>query len=204
MLFFLTGDIQIGKTRWLERQVDLLEERGVRSCGVIAPGVWIASSGPRADSNGLEKTGINNMLLPERKVVPFAVRRDIAVSEGVLDENSQSEKSKMGWHIDDRAIDAVNRHFEDIRDTVDFEHDDPGLLVIDELGHLELAKNLGLVKAMELLETGPSHAFPHAIAVVREDLFPVARDRFEDAWGRVEALRSTDEDSQKVLSLFSH
>ncbi len=40
MLFLLTGDIQIGKTRWLEQLVGDMRARGVKCAGVVAPGVW--------------------------------------------------------------------------------------------------------------------------------------------------------------------
>ena len=40
MLFLLTGDIQIGKTRWLEQLICDMCARGVECAGVVAPGVW--------------------------------------------------------------------------------------------------------------------------------------------------------------------
>ena len=40
MLFLLTGDVQIGKTRWLERLAAELSGDGVQVAGVLAPGVW--------------------------------------------------------------------------------------------------------------------------------------------------------------------
>ena len=62
MLFFLTGEVQIGKTRWLMDALTQLAERGVEPCGVIAPGQWIPRDG------GFEKLGIDNMLLPDHIV----------------------------------------------------------------------------------------------------------------------------------------
>ena len=52
MLFLLTGEVQIGKTRWLEGLVADLAERGVPCAGVLAPGQWVASAGERADGKG--------------------------------------------------------------------------------------------------------------------------------------------------------
>ena len=40
MLYILTGDIQIGKTRWLQKTVSILEDMGVGVQGVITPGIW--------------------------------------------------------------------------------------------------------------------------------------------------------------------
>ena len=69
MLFLLTGDVQIGKTRWLEGLVGQIEEAGVPVAGVLAPGVWREQG-----SGGFEKLGIDNLLLPERHESHLAVR----------------------------------------------------------------------------------------------------------------------------------
>ena len=58
MLFLLTGEVQIGKTRWLESLVAELGAFGVPCAGVLAPGQWVPSTGPHADANGFEKLGI--------------------------------------------------------------------------------------------------------------------------------------------------
>lgn len=42
MLFLLTGEVQIGKTRWLEKLVADRVERDVPCAGVLAPGQWVA------------------------------------------------------------------------------------------------------------------------------------------------------------------
>ena len=98
MLFILTGDVQSGKTRWLERLVAELAADGVESRGVLAPGVWR----PRADGDdgGLrppgsgegayEKLGIDNVLLPQGERLRFARRRDLAERDGQLNPASQS------------------------------------------------------------------------------------------------------------------
>ena len=73
MLFILTGDVQSGKTRWLERLVAELAADGVESRGVLAPGVWRLRAdgddgGPRPLGSGegaYEKLGIDNVLLPQ-------------------------------------------------------------------------------------------------------------------------------------------
>lgn len=40
MLFLLTGDVQIGKTRWLEDLCASLQAAGTCVAGVMAPGQW--------------------------------------------------------------------------------------------------------------------------------------------------------------------
>lgn len=57
------------------------------------------------------------------------------------------------------------------------------LLIVDELGRLELMRGEGLVEAMALLDRGPTRAFPHALVVVREDLLPLAHRRLAPVWG---------------------
>ncbi len=203
MLFFLTGDIQIGKTRWLMRLVDKLEQRGVAPCGVIAPGIWV----PKGDS--FEKLGIDNLLLPERRTVPFARRRDLAQADGTYDDASQSARAALLWAIDDKAIDEVNAHL--ARLIQDGGVDDAGnagasgrLLVIDELGRLELLRGEGLVDALAMLDGGATPTFPHALVVVREQLIETAHARFADApWGGMRDISPDDESARMVFRVVS-
>lgn len=109
MLLILTGNVQIGKTRWLQRCVSRLEEAGVACHGVLAPGTW------KETDQGLEKTGIDNLLLPSHKVVPFARRNDLAKRDGAFDPNSQAARANLRWHISDDAVARVNAHFARLR-----------------------------------------------------------------------------------------
>lgn len=67
-----------------------------------------------------------------------------------------------------------------------------GLLVVDELGRLELMCDGGLVSATALLAQGPRTGFRHAIAVVRGWLLPRAEERFAAAWGGAQAIAPDD------------
>ena len=149
MLFLLTGEVQIGKTRWLEALVDDLAASGVPSAGVLAPGQWVASTGEQADANGFEKRGIDNVLLPEGTRIPFARRRDIAQAEGSYDEESQAARAQLAWYIDDEAIAKVNAYFDQLGPAAA-----PGLLVVDELGRLEVWRGEGLTSAVRRLQEG--------------------------------------------------
>ena len=244
MLFLLTGDVQIGKTRWLERLAAELSGDGVQVAGVLAPGVWrvrepheVPGERGLAGEGRFEKLGIDNVLLPGGERVPFARRRDLALAEGSFDPTSQSASAQLAWEIADEAIARVNAHFDRIaaelaavpagapalpgeagsrgyaplpvdpaagmfhvkhsfaqtyvsRETSGAEAgetpadpstggsrivvpaDEPdaegsvtvgaegGLLVVDELGRLELMRDGGLVSAVALLERGPSARFP--------------------------------------------
>lgn len=203
MLFLLTGDVQIGKTRWLESLVAELAERGVPCAGVLAPGQWVPSAGPRSDANGFEKLGIDNVLLPEGERIPFARREDIARAEGAFNEESQAAKAELAWHIDDAAIARVNAHFDELaahtstvapaaaepypkRSAEGAEAKDipaaPGLLIVDELGRLEVWRGGGLTSAMALLAQGSTPAFPHALVIVRDYLLDDAEALLAEAW----------------------
>ena len=167
MLFLLTGEVQIGKTRWLESLVAELGAFGVPCAGVLAPGQWVPSTGPHADANGFEKLGIDNVLLPGGERVPFARRGDLARADGTFDEESQAAKAELAWHIDDAAIDRVTAIAPQL---------------VDELGRLEIWRGGGLTSAVALLAHGPTPAFPHALAVVRDYLLDDAEALFAEAW----------------------
>ena len=180
MLFLLTGEVQIGKTRWLESLVTELADCGVSCVGVLAPGQWVPSEGEHADANGFEKLGIDNVLLPSGERIPFARRGDLARADGTFDEESQAAKAELAWHIDDAAIDRVNAHFNEIATHASAAA--PGLLIVDELGRLEIWRGGGLTSAMALLAQGPTTTFPHALAVVRDYLLDDAEALFAEAW----------------------
>ena len=87
MLFILTGDIQIGKTRWLSALVDDLARRGVTVFGVLSPGDWrerpngeVGGESARgmAGAGRYEKFGIDCVLLPSGERIRFAERGDLA------------------------------------------------------------------------------------------------------------------------------
>ena len=197
MLFFLTGEIQIGKTRWLMAVAEELRRRGVKPCGVIAPGIWV----PGENEGKFEKLGIDNLLLPEGKTIPFARRRDLARAEGAYDERSQSARADLQWAIDDSAIDKVNAHFANLALL-----ESPGnrLLVVDELGRLELLCGEGLTNAVSLLERGATPALPHALVVVRAQLLETAQERFAAApWKGMRAIGPSEESANLLLEVLA-
>lgn len=195
MLFILTGDIQIGKTRWLESTCRKLTADGIPCAGVVAPGVWVPSE--HGDANGFEKLGIDNLLLPQGERIPFARRRDLAQAEGTFDPSSQSAQMQLGWEISDDAVAQVNAHFDRIANLAE-QRERQSLLVVDELGRLELMRNQGLTSALALLDEGPKPAFPHALIVVREALVDLARERLAPAWGDP-ALVSPTQDAEEAI-----
>ena len=181
MLFLLTGDVQIGKTRWLEQLLGDLEEKGIMPYGVLAPGVWVPSEGPEANEQGFEKLGIDNVLLPQKERLRFADRIDLAKRDGTYDANAQAGRMGLGWHISDEAIARVNAHLANIPNLLE-ENSGQGILVIDELGRLELHKGKGLIEAMRLLDEGPRPGLDNAILIVRETLVDEAETRYAKRW----------------------
>ena len=200
MLFLLTGEVQIGKTRWLESLVTELADCGVSCVGVLAPGQWVPSEGEHADANGFEKLGIDNVLLPSGERIPFARRGDLARADGTCDEESQAAKAELAWHIDDAAIDRVNAHFNEIATHASAAA--PGLLIVDELGRLEIWRGGGLTSAMALLAQGPTTTFPHALAVVRDYLLDDAEALFAEAWPDRCRIKPNDAAREAILAAF--
>ncbi len=181
MLFILTGDVRTGKTTWLETRVRELEAAGVPVRGVLAPGVW---------RDG-EKVGIENVLLPLRERVLLAT----PVNGGQSPINRCADG--LGWDFDTAALDRVNAHLAGLAAEATGDGR-PGLLVIDEVGPLELHRGAGLTAALALLDGEPKPAWPNALVVVRSSLAGEAAARFARSWQSVEPL-SPDEPGARRL-----
>lgn len=197
MLYVLTGTVQIGKTRWLESLVTKLSHEGVTCYGVIAPGIWKEEPSPDGAGPMREKLGIENVLLPDNTRIPFALRRDIAHAKGCYRPDSQAGAAQLGWHISDDAIEAVNRHMTSITSR-SLHGTGPALLVVDELGRLELLSGQGLTEAVSLLERGPVGSIRDALVVARDTLAPFVEERF-DAWGGCRLISPTKADEQLII-----
>lgn len=187
MLYILTGQTQIGKSRWLEGLAHDLQEEGTDCYGVISAGVWVRSSGEKANESGFEKLGIENILLPGWQRFEFAQRLDLAKASGTYNGNSQAGKIGLGWHIFDDAITRVNEHFAWIADAREARKI-KGLLIVDELGRLELEKGAGLTEAMRVLEQGSDSCFENAIVVARDIFAEEVACRFGDMWGGAQMI----------------
>lgn len=208
MLFLLTGDVQIGKTRWLEDLCASLQAAGTCVAGVVAPGQWVPRpEGQPGGKHGFdgagrfEKLGIDNVLLPQGERIEFARRRDLAAGGQSVRGRGAGEGGELGWAISDTAIAQVNAHFATLAKQAANEtrlapH---AMLVVDELGRLELLRGCGLTNALAILDAGPTPQFPHAIAVVRETLLDEARRRFEPRWGKATVIGPDDAARNLVL-----
>lgn len=196
MLFILTGDVQIGKTRWLTKLVDELCDAHISCYGTLAPGKWVLK-----DSQKREKIGIDNILLPQNESLPFAVRRDLVQdSTGA----SQSAQAGLGWEIRDHSITKVNNHYKSIADQATATSEArPGLLVIDELGRLELLEGKGLSEALSLVKRGPTVLYEHGLIVVRKWLLDKAVFHVESSWGKPEIIEPQKANALSVRQLFN-
>lgn len=199
MLCILTGKVQTGKSRWLRELVDDLAADGVPCYGVLAPGFWVESDGPAADAHGYEKLGIRNVLLPGDREVAFAMRADLADE---AEPCTQSDRAQLGWRISDAALAQVNAHFAALP-ALAARDGRPGLLVVDELGRLELLRGEGLGQAMALLEAGSTRAFPHALVVVRDYLADTAEERIGPLWGGAVRIAPDEAGRRQVMGLLS-
>ena len=223
MLYILTGDIQTGKTRWLQGLIEELEARDVIPYGVIAPGRWIEHRD--GGSVAFAKTGIDNELLPSHELIAFA-RRSSDVSDDEAQRTcSQARNAQLSWAIDDGALNRVDEHLARVarmtapspdgevaaerissvegNPTADVRAQQKGILVIDELGRLELLHGKGLANALALVERGATPALPHALIIVREQLLDQARARFADApWEGTRAIFPTRDAREELLAAF--
>ncbi|MDO5117484.1 MAG: hypothetical protein Q4D34_03245 [Eggerthellaceae bacterium] len=205
MLFILTGDIQIGKTRWLMRTLSALEEEGACVSGVLTPGIWRHRSPEEINEAGgfdacgeYEKLGIDALLLPDRERFSFARPVSWDADDGDSGRVNQSRQAKLGWNISEDAICAINAHFDALSVQVD-SNSKPRLLVIDELGRLELERNGGLTSALAMVDAGPTKAFPHVLIVVRDWLLDAAHRRFTEAWhGEIADIVPDDASAQML------
>lgn len=237
MLFLLTGDVQIGKTRWLESLCADIAAAGTCVAGVIAPGQWVPRPAEQpGGKHGLdgagrfEKLGIDNVLLPQGARIAFARRRDLAREGQAFAEGRQAKDAQLAWAISDEAIAQVNAHFAALqtfaanrsqpssaatgkpsaemqgsvqpkshRERPALQLKPGALLVVDELGRLELLRGCGLTNAVALLDGGPTPAFPHAITVVRETLLGEVCRRFAPAWGEPIVIAPDSKGRHRVL-----
>jgi nucleoside-triphosphatase THEP1 len=223
MLKLLTGEIQSGKTRWLQREVERHTAAGSVCYGVVTPGIWRSRVDATNGQTSYEKLKIEALLLPEGKRIPFACRRDLQNTAKNPAPSQQSDRAHLGWAIDDAALDVINHHFDALSERAAASavpaasaaasatvvaaaaaaaaaatvaatfssatnQSAPGLLVVDELGPLELEHGGGFSSAVRLLLAGPTPLWPDALIVVRPRLIDKARKLFQAAWGDIELL----------------
>ena len=147
-IIVITGQRDAGKTILCLKLILQLKTINKTVKGIVSPGLYV----------------------DDRKVGILA--RDIA-----SEEEKQFAKYSLGWNIEKPECEW--RFFDDgiswanvkIKDAIPTD-----ILLIDEIGFLELEENKGWTAALENLDKG---LFNHAIVVIRPDLLPLANNRWE-------------------------
>ena len=142
-LILLTGARESGKTSLLIQVLEKCHEGGIDAAGVISPAVFI---------NG-DKTGIDllDVRSGERRTLAELRKTD---SSGIMTDRWAFDGQTLEWgnHILGSAIPC-------------------DLLLIDELGPIELDKGLGLQNGISALNSGDYRA---AVVVIRPELIQKA------------------------------
>ena len=145
----LTGERGIGKTHLCQRVVQLALERGYVCAGVLSPAVF--SDGEKVAINLIDVSTGEDRLLAVADDMPGDVRSG----------KYRFVSSTLEW--------ATKR----LRRAVPCD-----LLVVDELGPLELESKGGLVEALDILRGG---GFGLGLVVIRPQLLDSLKERLQSA-----------------------
>jgi len=149
-LILVSGLSGAGKTTWCTRLVKLAREQGLSVSGVLSPSIYKSQ----------HKVGINIVDLRTDEIRQFAQLRE---------KRARGEGTPR-WAFDQDALTWANQ--------VIGESEQCDLLVMDELGPLELLQNKGLTAGLGRLDAGK---YKVACAVIRSSLLPNALQRWPDA-----------------------
>lgn len=177
MLYLLTGHVQCGKTTALQRLCENFQAEDKSVYGVVSPGVF--------DAEGT-KVAVNAQLYPSSET--------FLVGQKQANISRSCCGNRIPWDFNEEAVDAVNKHFETYDGTA-------RVLVIDELGPLEINNNGGFLDPLNLLKRGPSACAPTTIVVVRHRLLGSLKALLADAWPEDEIKVVTPENLEAEISL---
>ena len=150
-LTILTGPSGAGKTTLCRELESVSRSLGLDVAGILCPALY----------EGAQKTGIAATNLRSLETRELARRRD-AARPGELEHGH--------WRFDPEVFDWCQ---EVLLAAVPCD-----LLVVDELGPLELIEGRGWTRALEVLDAG---AYASAVVVIRPDLVPRALSRWPHA-----------------------
>ncbi len=151
-LVVISGHSGAGKTTWCLSLAGEASFRKISYCGLVSPAIF---------EEGI-KIGIDLRDLQSGSQRRLAVRRNIA-------DNGQVT---AGWLVDDKTLEWGNDLLsQPVRCS---------LLILDELGPLELKHSVGLMNGMNLVT---SRVFPLTCAVIRPALLSLALEYWP--WGEV-------------------
>lgn len=178
-LYVMSGAFMTGKTTWIEQ---LLIEAGLplRSSNPnladAAVQEWardlhlkIAGVCTPATFNEKEKDGIDAVSLPDCRRFALAARREDVVQPQSAGRAQGAGSPRLGWDFSSEAMERINSHLRSCADC--------DLLIVDELGPLELLKGEGYTEALRMLDAG---SVKTALVVIRPALLDIARKRWGD------------------------
>jgi len=191
-LQILTGESGSGKTTWLQALIERKRAQGCEVTGVLSPAVF---------QDG-EKVAIDVVLLSHDERFELAPRKQFGKAvdvtsarhesgwQGAADASPEagnpgaSGASPLGaetcWGFDELAFARVNEYLK----TLFVGSGEPPaaqqvpLLIIDELGPLELVRSAGYTEALKLLD---EERYKDAIVVIRPSLLALAQERWPHA-----------------------
>jgi nucleoside-triphosphatase THEP1 len=152
----VTGDSGSGKTTWCLELIDYARQHGILVYGVVSPPVFDAG----------HKVGIDLMDIRTDERRRLAVGRQDA-RQKLADK---PDISTLHWTFDPFVLAWGNQ----ILDPLDASE----LLVLDELGPLELLENKGLTAGLRCID---DQRFMTACVVIRPALLPTALERWPQA-----------------------
>ncbi len=147
----ISGTKNAGKTKFCLCLVEQLHKEAAKVSGLISPGLYEQG----------HKTGI--------------LVRDLSTGAekqlAVFDPGWDPLVPQREWRFNDEVVEWGNDCLKKATPT--------DILLIDELGFMELEQNRGWTAGMEALDKG---LFTHALAVIRPDLLKIARERWNPAY----------------------
>jgi len=149
-LMIVTGWRNTGKTTFCQLMIEAARERNLSVSGILSPGVFENYQKIRIDMEDL-RTGEKRVLAQKGN-------------------NPESEYDLPSWFFEKENLSWGNTIFEQAVPT--------DLLIVDELGPIELEQNKGWVSALQALDSGQ---YQIAITVIRSELMPHARKRWPNA-----------------------
>ena len=157
----ITGRKGEGKTTFVKELINIFRTNGHKICGLYSPGIY---------ENG-KKIGINvvNLTNGEKRLL------------ALHDPGWDPDKPIREWRFIDESMNWGNEILEN-------QGQNCGILIIDEIGYLELEKNQGWNAIFDMIQRG---YYKQAFIVIRESLLDKALSFWNDA--RVVFIDKIDE-----------
>lgn len=143
-LWIITGEFGAGKTRWCQRFLELARQAGWNAAGILSPGLF--EDGRKVTIEAVDvRSGERRRLATRRRAEDCAL---IHTREWLF----EMDTIRWGNTVVQQALPC-------------------DLLIVDEVGPLELLQGQGWVAALEAIA---SRAYRLAVVVVRPSLLPIA------------------------------